>query len=608
MEKQKMETILNSENQNEESQNGEVKLPWLSSFQLFSLCVGFIGIQFAWSMQIAFSSRVLEPLGANPFLFGLIWCAGPLTGIIIPPIIGALSDRTWTKIGRRRPFIIIGAVIAAIMLFLFPLSPSLGIATLLLWIMNASANAAQAPYRALVPDTVPQEQQVVSNSYINFAYGAGSIISLGVAPILLLFHIPMSIVQQFLMTSIIFILAIGYSCLRVKEYPKPANIDESKKQEPFMVMIKKFFTYDKEINKLCGIQILVWVGIMSINIYLMPFVVHNIYGLPDMSTPEFNHQRAIHKIIDPISEKISYSNFNAEEINEVVKIQNRFKNLKITPKQFDKIITQEYDEINTKLDNIILKTVPSEFYNNSLREKLYTLANDDPTKTQTFVVQAWPSAQKAAEYKLLILGNKLFESTDVPAEFLNSELGKTASEDYKEAKKFSLIQNIENKATNTAQIALVVLNTVSLLLSLPMGYICYKFSKKSIYGLSLAFAALACLFAPLVHTPFQLCIMAAFIGVTFATALSIPFAMLADYMPKGEEGTSMGIFNMFIAGPQLISAVVVGWIISRFPMETKYGMAHNWSLAFLIASACLFLAIIALCFLKEKRNTVSNNH
>lgn len=592
MEQGNMETVLNSESTDEGSQQGEVKLPLLSNFQLFSLCVGFIGIQFAWSMQIAFSSRVLEPLGANPFLFGLIWCAGPLTGIIIPPLIGALSDRTWTKIGRRRPFIIVGAVIAAIMLFLFPLSPSLGIATLLLWIMNASANAAQAPYRALVPDTVPAEQQVVSNSYINFAYGAGSIISLGVAPVLLLFHIPMSIVQQFLMTSIIFILAIGYSCLMVKEYPKPANIDESKKQEPFMVMMKKFFTYDKEINKLCGIQILVWVGIMSISIYLMPFVVHNIYGLPDMSTPEFNHQRAIHRIIDPISEKISNNSLNIAALEELVKIESQAKK-----------DNAKYQAFNTKLDDIISKIATNKNYGKTQIDDINNLSQKDIDVVKLKI----PAAQKAVEYKLLILGNLLSESKNIPVNFANSELGKSTYEGIKESKKFSLIQNIEKKATNTAQIALVVLNTVSLLLSLPLGYICYKFSKKSVYGFSLAFAALGCLFAPFVHTPFQLCIMAAFVGVTFATVLSIPFAMLADYMPKGEEGTSMGIFNMFIAGPQLISAVVVGWIISKFPMETRYGMAHNWSIAFLIASGCIFLAIVALQFLKEKRSTVCNN-
>lgn len=582
-----METIIDEGlNEAASSQNG-IKMPFLSNFQLFSLSVGIIGIQFAWSMQIAFSSRVLEPLGANPFLFGLIWCAGPITGIVVPPLIGAMSDRTWTKIGRRRPFIIAGTIIAALMLFLFPLAPTLAIATLLLWIMNASANAAQGPYRALVPDNVPAKQQVVANSYINFAYGAGSIISLGVAPLLLLFNVSMSIVQQFLMTSIIFVLTIGYSCLMVKEYPKPAKVDESKKQEPFLAMLKKFFTYDKEINKLCGLQIFIWIGMMSIYIYLTPFVVHNIYGLPDMSTPQYNHQRAVHKLIDPIAQNISSSNVSFTAFEDLAKIESRPD-------------TQKYQTINNKLDSIIARTVPQGNYDKNKINELYRLAQQDPAIPINSAHQKWHTFEKAAEYKLLILNNALSEAKKVPESFSNSELGKNTAETLKQAEKFSMLQKIEQKATNTAQIALVVLNTVSLLLSLPLGFLCYKYSKKLVYGISLAFAVIACLFAPFVHTPLQTCIMAGFIGVTAATVLSIPYAMLGDYLPKGEEGTSMGIFNIFIAGPQIISAVVVGWIISRFPMATAYGMAHNWSIAFLIASLCIFLAIIALLFLKEK--------
>lgn len=582
-----METITNEGLHEDPSNQNGIKLPFLSNFQLFSLSVGIIGIQFAWSMQIAFSSRVLEPLGANPFLFGLIWCAGPITGIVIPPLIGAMSDRTWTKIGRRRPFIIAGTLIAALMLFLFPLAPTLAIATLLLWIMNASANAAQGPYRALVPDNVPSSQQVVANSYINFAYGAGSIISLGVAPLLLLFNVSMSIVQQFLMTSIIFLLTISYSCLMVKEYPKPAQVDESKKQEPFITMLKKFFTYDREINKLCGIQIFIWIGMMSIYIYLMPFVVHNIYGLPDMSTPQYNHQRAVHKLIDPLAQNITKDNVSFTAFKDLAEIESREG-------------TQKYQTINNKLDTIIARIVPSGSYDKDKINDLYKLAKQDPAIQNYSGHPKWHTFEKAAEYKLLILNNALADVNKVPDSFSNSELGKNVAGDLTEAKKFGLLQKLEEKATNTAQIALVVLNTVSLLLSLPLGFLCYKYSKKLVYGLSLSFAVIACLFAPFVHTPLQVCIMAGFIGVTAATVLSIPYAMLSDYMPKGEEGTSMGIFNIFIAAPQIISAVVVGWIISKFPMATAYGMAHNWSIAFVIASACIFLSIIALSFLKEK--------
>lgn len=608
MEKQNMETAVNNETTNNVSQPDK-ELPWLSTFQLFSLCVGFIGIQFAWSMQIAFSSRVLEPLGANPFLFGLIWCAGPITGVVVPPIIGALSDRTWTRIGKRKPYIIGGTIIAAITLFLFPLCPTLGIATLVLWIMNASANAAQGPYRALVPDNVSSGQQVIANSYINFAYGAGSIISLGVAPVLLMFSISMSIVQQFIMTSVIFLAAVGYSCLMVKEYPKPAEVEANKKHETFKTMIQKFFKYDREIHKLCGVQFLTWIGMMSIYIYLTPFVVHNIYGLPDMSTPQFNQTRAIHKLIDPISQKLEYNNLNISALDGLVQVESKFG---------ETDSKEKYKALNTKLDSMIATLSSDKTYNKDKIDKINSLslkdpdiekvaANDDGSK-ELFALK------KAAEYKFLIISNWIFEGKEISKAdlkskkaFLSSKEGQIASAGFENLKKFNLLQKTEKQATNTAQIALVAFNIIALFLSIPLGHMCCKYSKKLIYSISLSFLVISCLFAPFIHTPAQVVIMMTFAGVASATVLSIPYAFLGDYTPKGEEGTLMGIFNMFIAGPQIISAIAVSWIISKFPMAVQYGKAHNWSLAFLIASGCIFLAIVATQFLKEKRSATCNN-
>ncbi len=488
---QQVETVCSSDPITGFKQSG-FKLPMLSLFQLFSLAVGIIGIQFAWSMQIAFSSRVLEPLGADPFLFGLIWCAGPITGIIVQPLVGAWSDKTWTKIGKRRPFIIAGTLLSAATLLIFPLASSLIMATVCLWIIDASTNMVQGPYRALVPDNVPAKQQVVANSFINFAFGAGAIISLGVGPLMLLFGVQMSIFQQYLMTSVFFVIAIAYSCIVMKEYPKPDEVEEKKKKESFVTMIKKFFNYDREVHKLCGIQFLTWIGMMSMFIYLTPFVIHNIYGVPDMSTPHYKEIRTIHN---------------------------------------------NYVKSDLSMD-AYLKTTPA--------------------------------------------------------------MG-LSSEKQSELKKFDSLHKTEQKATNTAQIALVAFNIVALILSIPMGYLCNRFSKKLIYTITLGCLVGAFAFAPFIHSATQVIIMMAFAGVAWSTVLSIPFSFLCDYTPQGEEGTLMGIFNMFIAGPQLISSLAVGWVISQMPMATPNGMAHNWSIAFIVGSVCVALAMIALQFLKEKR-------
>ena len=153
--------------------------------KFISFAIGFFGLQFAWQMRIILSGPVTEELGASPFLFGLIWLAGPFTGMVVQPLIGALSDKTRTPLGRRRPYLLGGALLSALALWAFPNSASITnwlssithmdfapwaallFAAVMIWILDACVNIAQGPYRALVPDVVPQEQHSIANSYID---------------------------------------------------------------------------------------------------------------------------------------------------------------------------------------------------------------------------------------------------------------------------------------------------------------------------------------------------------------------------------------------------------------------------------------------------------
>lgn len=501
--------------------NKSFSLPMMSPLQLFNLCVGIIGIQFAWSMQIALSSRVLEPLGADPFLFGLIWCAGPVTGLLVQPIVGAISDRTWTKIGKRRPFLLVGAFLGALALLFFPFSPTLLIAALTIWIIDACVNISQGPYRALVPDNVNPAQHSVANGYINFAFGAGSVIALGVAPALKFFNIPMSVEQQYIMSAVALVMFILYTSLTIKEHKKPVKHDlhGSEEKTSLFEAFKIFLKSDREIHKLCGVQFLIWVGIMCMFIYLTPFIVHNVYLLPDMSTKQYKKMEK------------AYYEASPEKDGDIQAVISSIKP-----------VADNYNKLLSSGDSVKINEM---FVNFNMTNK-------------------------------------------------NAEIGK----------KIALYKAIEHEATNTAQLALVAFNFVALILSIPLGYLCLKFGKKSVFTVSLLFLAVAFMFAPFLQTPLQAIIMMACAGVAWATILSIPFSFLCDYMPQGSEGSLMGIFNMFIAGPQLISATFIGWVISQNPVITTFGDTHNWSIAFVVASVCVFAAIIALQFIKEKRNAV----
>ena len=151
--------------------------------QFLNFALGFFGLQFAWQMRIILSGPVTESLGASPFLYGLIWLAGPFTGMVVQPIVGALSDNTVSPFGRRRPYLLGGAILASIALWIFPNSGTVAntiqnltglnlpvwtgllVAAIMIWIIDACVNVAQGPYRALVPDVVPKEQHGLANSF-----------------------------------------------------------------------------------------------------------------------------------------------------------------------------------------------------------------------------------------------------------------------------------------------------------------------------------------------------------------------------------------------------------------------------------------------------------
>ena len=132
----------------------------LSFLEIWNMSFGFLGIQFGFALQGGFMSRIFQTLGADKESIPLLWIAAPLTGLLVQPIIGYLSDRTWSpRWGRRRPYFLIGAILSSLALFLVPHSPALWIAAGFLWILDASINVSMEPFRALLADKLPENQR-----------------------------------------------------------------------------------------------------------------------------------------------------------------------------------------------------------------------------------------------------------------------------------------------------------------------------------------------------------------------------------------------------------------------------------------------------------------
>jgi len=449
--------------------------------QLLNFCLGFFGLQFAWQMRIILSGPVTESLGASPLIFGLIWLAGPFTGMIVQPIIGAMSDNMNTRFGKRRPFLLIGALLASLALWAFPNSAAITnffassihqtlpvwsallFAAITIWIIDGSVNAAQGPYRAMIPDNIPQEQHALANSYLSFAIGLGSVIAAGTAPFLKwAFNYQMSIPAQFVMAALAFTMATLWTCSTTKEDTSSheANL-EARANDPklnYWQALVGFFRLSPEVTKICLIQLFSWIGVMSMFIFFTQFSVHNIFAVPDIT--------------------------NATE-----------------------------------------------------------------------------AIKKSYEAAM-------------------------------------------SQGTNFASISFAIFNLVCFLVSLPIGIISSRIGNKKVHAFSLFTMGLA--FAAMTFTTniklVAICMAVA--GIGWASILALPFAMVSKYIKKGTEGSVMGIFNIFIAGPQVLVCTLLAWFIDKCP--TAGGNNYHWEYAFIIGAISLFAAAIISLMVNENAKITQN--
>ena len=200
----------------------------LSFWQIWNMSFGFLGIQFGFALQNANVSRIFETLGAKVDNIPILWIAAPVTGLIVQPIIGHLSDKTWTRLGRRRPFFLVGAILASIALFIMPNSPALWIAAGMLWIMDASINISMEPFRAFVGDNLPSHQRTIGFSMQSFFIGIGAVVASFLPYIFTEWfnvsntappgEIPLSVKLSFYFGGAVFLLSVLWTVFSSKEY------------------------------------------------------------------------------------------------------------------------------------------------------------------------------------------------------------------------------------------------------------------------------------------------------------------------------------------------------------------------------------------------------
>lgn len=304
--------------------------PRLSFWQVWNMCFGFFGIQFGWSLQMGNMSAIYEFLGAKPDEIPGLWLAAPMTGLIIQPIIGYLSDRTWhPRWGRRRPYFLIGAILSSLALFIMPNSSAVWMAAGTLWILDSCINISMEPFRAFVADNLDDKQRSFGYAMQSMFIGAASFIA-GFLPGVLVDWfgisrekgaggIPQNIMWSFYIGAIVFFSAVLFTVLRSKEYPpSDPNWKEKLKKERgahgniFTEILDAIKKMPVQMKRLALVQFLTWPGLFLMWFYYGTGVAAEIFGgdpttNSEVYTKGLEHANATSAILNLVTFAFSFT-------------------------------------------------------------------------------------------------------------------------------------------------------------------------------------------------------------------------------------------------------------------------------------------------------------
>ncbi|HEX8904325.1 MAG TPA: MFS transporter [Longimicrobiaceae bacterium] len=270
--------------------------PRLNFLQMWNMSFGFLGIQFGWGLQLANMSAVYERLGARPDQVPLLWLAAPVTGLLVQPIVGALSDRTWGPLGRRRPYFLTGAILASIALFFMPTSSTLWMAAGLLWILDASINISMEPFRAFVADKLDVSQRTAGFVMQSFFIGVGASMA-NALPFLLRWMgvtgntpsgIPLTVKYSFQAGAVVFLVCVLWTVFTTTEFPPedPAAFDRAKRDRSGLgALVSEIGTaigeMPRTMRQLAVVQLATWLGLFCMWLFFVPTVARHVFGALD---------------------------------------------------------------------------------------------------------------------------------------------------------------------------------------------------------------------------------------------------------------------------------------------------------------------------------------
>jgi maltose/moltooligosaccharide transporter len=288
--------------------------PRLSFWQIWNMSFGFMGIQFGWGLQLANMSGIYTYLGAKPEEVPILWLAGPVTGLLVQPVIGSMSDRTWNRLGRRRPYFLTGAILASVALFFMPDSGLLWMAAGLLWILDASINVSMEPFRAFVADQLNTDQRTAGFVMQSFFIGIGQTLA-NVLPYVFrragvdapgagaARAIPTSINYSFKIGAVAFLLCVLWTVFTSKEYPPEdmAAFEQMRREHKGLAatvrsLLAEVASAIREMpatmKQLAVVQFFTWLGLFCMWMFFGLMTSYHVFGAANERDPKFTDGQA----------------------------------------------------------------------------------------------------------------------------------------------------------------------------------------------------------------------------------------------------------------------------------------------------------------------------
>ena len=558
--------------------------PRLSFWQIWNMSFGFFGIQFGWGLQMANMSAIYQYLGAKESELAVLWLAAPLTGLIVQPIIGYWSDRTWGSLGRRRPYFLTGAILASLALIAMPNSGAVWMAAGLLWILDASVNVSMEPFRAFVGDLLPAEQRKSGFAMQSLLIGLGAVLSSALPYMLtngfgvsneatVKSPIPPAVRLAFYIGSGVFFASVLYTILTTKEYPpEDAAAFERMKAESaglgtaLREIMGGIGSMPRTMRQLAIVQFFTWFALFCMWLYFVPAVATGVFhgrtlGIQDAPTKsQLASAEGKVYLAEAASIAKAYEARKKELAEEAARQSSRRPFYDAALQMFG--LKPAAPDPGEQIDEAALRTLVA-------GQVAAPPASPSKEETESPLVQSFAAA---------LLRHKVNGAN-------SPELPAAAAEIHGDLARARAYQ----QGAAWGGVCFSAYNGTAFLFAFLLLALVGRFTARSIHRICLVCGGAGLLVTVLLHQQYLLIGSMVLVGIAWASILSMPYAMLSNAIPAQKMGFYMGVFNFFIVIPQILASLGLGSLMKSLLGDNPMNAVLLGGCSMIIAGLCVTL-------------------